>query len=137
MKFLVRLALVFIALTVSAMAADQSTEEPKSVCDESVYYGNKLYISIAEVHERVVSLSWPDPPPGARIEGNAVFQIKVALSGKVCSIESVGGHRLLLAVLTPEIKKWKFRPEMPFVGLVAVRYAGDPRFPESKGYQFL
>jgi len=89
-----------------------------------------LHVSIAQVHERLLSLSWPKQPPGARIEGYAVFQISVSVEGKVDCVSPIGGHPLLLSHLSPAIKVWSFRSRMPFLGLVAVRYT-------SKGFQLL
>jgi len=122
---------VFIALTFSAIAADESTEKQESACDDSVHYGDLSYISIAEIQERIVSLSWPKSPSLAEIVGTAVFQIKVSTSGEVCSIESIGGQTIVLAMLKPEVKKWKFRPDRPFWGIVAIRYT------TSRGFRFL
>jgi len=124
MRCLTRLLLVFIVLTFPVIMADESKEELGSVCDESVHYSN-LHISIAEVHERIVSLSWPEELPPlykhARYNTYAVFQIKVSTSGEVCFIESIGGNPFFLPLLSNEIKKWKFRPNRPFWGVIAIR----------------
>ena len=136
MKYFVLLMFVLIVLMFPCIVNPESVVTRESICDGVIYY-DELHISIAEIHERVVSLLWPDPPPGARMRAYAVFQIKVSKSGEVCSVEFIGGNVILRSLLTPEIMKWKFLPDMPFMGLVAIRYASDPRFPESKGFQFL
>ena len=132
MNYLTRMAFVFMALTLPAVAiSDDSAEERELVCDKSVYYSEELYISISDVHERIVSLSWPDIPPIARLARmsvNAVFQIKVSPSGEVCSIESIGGSPIFIPPLTTEIKKWKFRPNRPFCGIIAIRYVSSRGF---------
>jgi hypothetical protein len=128
MKSLVWLVVVFIALMFPAITTSETMEKQESICEESVYYGEHLYISIAQIHEQLISLSWPTPPSFARIVGNAVFQIKVSMSGEVCSIESIGGQSIVLALLAPEIKKWKFSPNKPFWGIVAIRYTSSEGF---------
>jgi len=90
-----------------------------------------LHISITQVHERLVNLSWPKEPAGARIEGYAVFQISVSTQGNVSCVNPIGGHPLLLSHLSPAIHVWTFRSGMPFLGLVAVRYGS------SEGFQLL
>ena len=136
MKCFFRLMFALIALMFPGIGNPEPAGEHEHICDESIYY-DELHISIAEIHERVVNLQWPDPPPGARMRAYVVFQIKVSKSGEVCIVEFIGGNLILRSLLTPEIKKWKFLPNMPFMGLVAIRYASDPMFPESKGFQFL
>jgi len=131
MNYFMRLMLVFITLMFPAIAAGESVEELESICAEPVYYNEDLYISIAQIHERLVSLSWPKPPSFASIIGSAVFQIKVSASGEVCSIESIGGQSIVLALLKPEVKKWKFRPDGPFWGIIAIRYTSG------RGFRFL
>jgi len=131
MKRLIILIFAFIALLFSAFAADESTENKESICDESVYYSEDLYSSISQIHERLVSLSWPDIPPiarRARMSVNAVFQIKVSTSGEVCSIASIGGSPIFIPPLTDEIKKWKFRPNKPFWGVIVIRYVSSRGF---------
>lgn len=123
---------MIFALMIPAMTASGTTAEQESVCDQSVYYDENLYISIAQIHEQLVSLSWPELSPimrQARMEAQVVFQIKVSPSGIVCSVEFIGGNRLILEpLLTPEIKKWKFRPDRPFWGLIAIRYVSGRGF---------
>jgi hypothetical protein len=92
---------------------------------------HNLHISIAQVHERLVSLSWPKPPPGARIEGYAIFQVGVTTEGKVNCISPIGGHPLLLSHLASAIAGWKFRSQMPFLGIIVVRFSS------SEGFVFL
>jgi hypothetical protein len=90
-----------------------------------------VYVSIVEIHEHLISLSWPKPPSFAkfaRIIGNAVFQIKVSTSGEVCAVESIGGQSIVLAMLAPEVKKWKFQPNKPFWGIIAIRYTTNEGF---------
>ena len=134
MKYFMTLILVFITLMFPAMAAGESAGKQDTICSESISYNEDLYISIAEIHERLLSLSWPAPTSFAKfakIMGNAVFQIKVSTSGEVCSVESIGGQSIVLAMLEPEIKKWKFRPNKPFWGLIAIRYTTN------EGFRFL
>jgi len=112
------------------ITAGEPTEEQESVCGTS--YG--LHLSIAQVHERLVNLSWPDilpPLSQARMDAYALFQIKVSTSGEVCFIESKFGSPLIVHPLTPEIKKWKFQPNKPFLGVIVIRYVS------TEGFQFL
>ena len=88
------------------------------------------HLTIAEIKARLIAAPWPGSPPGARIEGYAVFQVKVSSVGKVDCVASVGGHPLLLSLLTPALRTWKFRQGTPFIGVVAVRYS-------SEGFQLL
>jgi hypothetical protein len=81
------------------------------------------HVAIADVRARLMESSWPTPPPGARIEGYAVFQIRVSVDGRVSCASSVGGHPFLLSVLTPRVHAWKFRPGPSFVGIVVIRYS--------------
>ena len=124
MRYFVGLLFVFIVLMFPAIAVDESKEELESACDEAVSYSN-LHISIAEVHERIVSMSWPEELPPlyryARYNAYAVFQIKVSTSGNVCFIESIGGNPFFLSLLANEIEKWKFRQNRPFWGVIAIR----------------
>jgi len=142
MKLLARLIFIFIALMFSAIAADKSIEEQEFVCDEGDY-SEDLFISIAEIHERLVSLSWPDIPSiarRARMSATAVFKIKVSTSGEVCSIESMGGSPIFIPPLMLEIKKWKFLPNSPFEGVIAVRYTSKLTIrntPGNKGFRLL
>ena len=122
MKCLAKLAFALIALMLPVMAADEPAKE--SACNESIGPGE--LISVAEIHKRLVSMSWPELSPfmrQARMSTPAVFQIKVSSSGSTCAVEFIGGNRLILApLLTPEIKKWKFRPNEPFLGIIAIWY---------------
>jgi hypothetical protein len=88
------------------------------------------HVTVAAVTTRLIKPIWPPPPPGARVEGYAVFQVRVSAEGKVACISSVGGQTLLLSVLKGSVQSWRFRPGPPFVGLVAIRYS-------SMGYQLL
>ena len=119
MKYLSNIVVVFIVLMFPAIAFSESTEESESVCEEG------SFISMAQLHERLISRSWPDIPPVARLmrmRVNAVFQIKVSESGAVCSVEPIGGSPIMIPPLTDEIKNWKFRPGRPFMGVLAIRY---------------
>jgi hypothetical protein len=121
---------IFLALLFPVIAADESVKEREANC-ESVSYNENLYIPVAEIHERLKSLSWPELSSFAkfgRIVGNAVFQIKVSTSGEICSIEPIGGQSIVLAMLAPEIKKWKFHPDKPFWGIIAIRYTTNEGF---------
>lgn len=134
MKRLVKLAFVLIALMFPVIAFSESTEERDSTCEDSVYYFENLHISIPQIHERLVSLSWPDITPFlrlARMNAYALFQIKVSTTGEVCFIESKSGSPLIVHPLTPEIKKWKFQPNRPFWGVIVIRYVS------TEGFQFL
>jgi len=125
-----RAMFAFIVLLFPTVATCESTEEQEFICDNPVYYDEDLYISIAQIHERLVSLSWPDIPgiaKLARVSANAVFQIKVSASGEVCSIESIGGNPIFIPSLKLEVKKWKFRPNRPFGGIIAIRYTSSGR----------
>src|SRR5690242_14671909 len=88
------------------------------------------YITVAQVEQRLMSRQWPAPPPGARIEGFAVFEIEVSSKGFVVCMNRVGGHPFLLSALEPTVRAWKFRPGDVFRGLIPVRYS-------SAGYQLL
>ena len=127
MKHRIRLTFVLIVLMFPTMAISESAEEQDSnFCDES--YSEHLHISIAQIHERLVSLLWPDISPPlsqARINAYALFQIKVSASGDVCFVESKFGSPLIVHPLTPAIKKWKFSPNKPFWGIIVIRYVSS------------
>lgn len=133
MKRFVRLTLVIIALMFSAIATSETTEEQENVCES--YYDYDSFISVAQVNEQLVSRSWPELPMilrQARMIAYAIFQIKVSPSGEVCYIEFIGGNSVILKpLLAPEIKKWKFRSNRPFWGLVVIRYESG------RGFQLL
>ena len=134
MKHLLRFVVVVLLFPVIA-TSESVEEEELVVCDDSIYYDEHLHISIAEIHERLVSLSWPDilpPLSQARINAYALFQIKVSASGEVCFIESKSGSPLIVHPLTPAIKKWKFRPNKPFWGVIVIRYVSS-----GNGFYFL
>jgi len=127
-----RLIFVLIALMVPASAVGESTEEKEFTCDAS--YGEHLHISIADIHERLVSLSWPDilpPLSQASMDAYALFQIYVSTAGEICFIESKFGSPLIVHPLTPAIKKWQFRPNKPFWGVIVIRYKSG------RGYRLL
>ena len=135
MKHILRFIFVLIALMFPTIVAGEPTEEQESICDKPDHYDEDLYISIAQIHERLVSLSWPYAPPiywTARVNVYAVFQIKVSTSGEVCAVESIGGNTVIIPPLTSEIKKWKFRPNKPFWGAIVIRYVSS-----GNGFYFL
>ena len=78
--------------------------------------------SVAALERRLIEPIWPDPPPGARIEGYAIFEVTVSRHGSVGCVGRGGGHPFLMSVLEPAIRSWKFRPGRSFVGLVPIRY---------------
>jgi hypothetical protein len=88
------------------------------------------HLTIAELRARLVAPTWPALPPGARIEGYAVFQVKVSSQGQVSCVVPINGHPLLVSVLRPKIEGWKFRPGSSFVGVIVVRCS-------SEGFQLL
>jgi hypothetical protein len=126
MKRRVRLILAFITFMLPAMSISESTEEQSPVCDASRNYTN-LYIPSPEIYKRMMYQSWPEIPPPYRLARTTgiynVFQIKVSTSGDVCFIETVGGNPVFVPVLMSEIKKWKFRPDAPFWGIIAIKFA--------------
>jgi len=126
MKYLIRLMFVLILLLLPIVANSESAEEQQLVCDTSLYYNN-LYITTSEVYKRIVSRSWPEIPPIyrlARVTGiYNVFQIKVSTSGDVCFIETIGGSPVFVPVLMSEMKKWKFLPNAPFWGIIAIKFS--------------
>lgn len=132
MKHFLRIAfitLVFPVIAISESTVEQARQE--AVCDEPVYYGEPFHLSITQIHERLIQMSWPDIPPPLRLASmNAyvLFQIKVSTSGEVCFIESKFGSPLIVHPLTPEIKKWKFSPNKPFWGVIVIRYKSGSGF---------
>jgi hypothetical protein len=132
MKYLIRLTLVLGALMFPVMVISEPAEERDSTCDAS--FSEYMHLSIAQIHERLVNLSWPDilpPLSQASMNAYALFQIKVSTTGDVCFIESKFGSPLIVHPLTPEIKKWKFSPNKPFWGVIVIRYKSG------RGYQLL
>ena len=83
-----------------------------------------------ETARKVVYKTWPSPPPGARIEGSALFEVVVSADGKVCCLTALSGHPLLLNSLVPAIRQWRFTPGKSFVGLIGTRYS-------SAGYEIV
>ena len=131
MNYYMKVILVFIILMFPAIATSEVREEQECICDKSVDYSEHSLLSIADVHERLVNMSWPESTPilwFAKIANYAVFQIKVTASGEVCAIEFIGGSALVKAALINEVKKWKFRPGKPFFGLIAIRYETSAGF---------
>lgn len=82
-------------------------------------------LSVAETTRRLVYKSWPPPPPGARIQGNAVFEVIVSSDGKVCCVKAIRGHPLLLSGLVPALQRWRFRPGKSFIGVIVTRYSSE------------
>ena len=140
MKYFLWLAFsVFMLAFPIAVNSESTGKEHELICDEAAYYGEDLHVSIAEIHDRLVSLSWPETPPTvrfAKMRVYAVFQIKVSLSGEVCSVEFIGGNVLIKEALISEIKKWKFRPNMQFLGLIAIRYVTG-EYASTEGFRLL
>ena len=133
MNYLVKVAiiLIFIAGMIPVILNSESSNVQGHICDEKVYYSEDAYLSVAQMHERLVSLSWPDIPPvarNARISANAVFQIKVTATGEVCSVVPIGGSPIMIPPLELEIKNWKFQPGEKFWGLIAIRYVSSREF---------
>jgi hypothetical protein len=88
------------------------------------------YITVSQLEQRLIGKRWPEPPPGARLEGFAIFEIQVSSQGEIACLNRVGGHPLLLKALDGVLRTWKFRPGSEFRGLVPVRYS-------SAGYELL
>jgi hypothetical protein len=106
-----------------------TAQAPQNNCTIST--SGVAHLTIAELRDRLVAPpSWPAPPPGARVEGYAVFQVKVSARGQVSCVVPINGHPLLASVLKPKIERWQFRPGRAFVGIIVVRYS-------SKGYELL
>lgn len=79
--------------------------------------------SASETASRISKMSWPGPPPGARIQGTVVFEITVSAEGSIHCVNVIAGHPLLLAGLAPAILKWTFRAGSAFCGTIAVEYS--------------
>jgi hypothetical protein len=116
-----RLLMVLILATSSLPAAS-------SACSCST--GSLPRFSVAETVRELATKKWPGPPPGARIEGYALFEIVVSPAGKVCCVTAVVGHPLLVSALMPMIEQWSFKSGRAFIGVIATRYS-------SSGYQLL
>ena len=112
------MALILTAFSVSAA--------PKA-CSSA---GSLPRLSVAGTAGQLAAKTWPAPPPGARIEGYAVFEVIVSPDGTPCCIKAIAGHPLLLSVLVPTIEHWSFKSDTPFVGVIVVRYS-------SSGFQLL
>ena len=121
MNSAMHLMMVLILTAFSVSAA------PKN-CSCSV--GSLPRFSVAETAGQLAAKTWPAPPPGARIEGYAVFEVIVSRDGTPCCIKAIAGHPLLLSVLVPAIEHWSFKSGTPFVGVIVVRYS-------SSGFQLL
>ncbi len=87
-------------------------------------------LSVGETAARLSTTRWPAPPPGARIEGYAVFEAVVSPDGAICCISAVAGHPLLVSTLGSVIRGWSFKPGKAFIGVVVVRYS-------SSGFQIM
>jgi len=113
-----------------ATASLEGGNESDPVCDDPFDYNDAMLISVAQIHERLVSLSWPNLTPlvkSANARGYTVLQIRVSTSGKVCHIEPIftGNNaiiRIISESLIPEIKKWEFLPNKPFWGIINIGY---------------
>lgn len=81
------------------------------------------YITVSQLELRLLAQKWPEPPPGARLEGFAIFEVQVSAKGEVVCMNRVGGHPLLLSTLESAVWAWRFRPGNEFRGLIPVRYS--------------
>lgn len=88
------------------------------------------YITVSQLEQRLLQPKWPEPPPGARLEGIAIFEIEVSAKGEVLCMNRLGGHPLLLSILEPVVQTWRFRAGGRVRGLIPVRYS-------SAGFQLL
>lgn len=118
-RTLAKIVLLIALLSVSGFAQDCATLEKSTPSVEPEV-----------VKERLISLEWPGPPPGAKLEGVATLKVTVSSQGDVICVTPVQGHRLLLAGLTKSLYRWLFVKDAPFVGTVAIQYA-------SEGYRLL
>jgi len=111
-------------------APTTASSESEPVCDEPFDYNDFTLIPVAQIHERLVSLSWPNLTGfvrSANARGYTVLQIRVSTSGKVCHIEPVyNGNNAIIRIISesliPEIKKWEFHPNKPFWGIITIGY---------------
>ena len=108
-------------------AAAAMAENTKS-CSCSA--GSLPRLSAAETARELVERRWPTPPLGARIQGDALFEVVVSSDGNVCCVTAISGHPLLVVGLASAIGKWRFNPGKSFIGVIATRYS-------SAGYQLL
>ncbi len=119
---------LFGALVVNLLVMFSAGAADPSDCTSST--SSIPYITVSQVEQRLIRQKWPDPPPGARLEGFAIFEVQVSSKGEIVCLNHIGGHPLLLKVLDGALRTWKFRPGSEFRGLVPIRYS-------SAGYQLL
>lgn len=65
-----------------------------------------------------VEVSYPPLARMARIQGSVVVRVTLDDAGKVVSADVMTGHPLLVRVVLPNARKWRFRPNRTKIAVI-------------------